>query len=1066
MKKIISIMLSFTLITSLLFIGDTVNADTINNNVITNFSQEINELIATYDSDEEYVTQEESNQSVIYDRLIVSSGNVISENSIDSVKGLGYSVFQYDNANGASEAKEVFENKGYTVEYDSILTCDSVTSTSETSKTWANERVESQETLNAIKASGMELSEVTVGVIDSGADYTHELLKDRIVDTSINFSSSGNENDCMDDNGHGTMVSGVIAQNTTDNVKIKPYKLFNDDHSCTTSELISVIEYILSEDDCPDIINMSFGIGSNNENTLKYKLLNQLIDRGITVVVAAGNENADAKNYFPANVDGAITVSASNESNNRCSFSNFGSCVDIAAPGMYVYSSQLGGGYRTANGTSFAAPLVASAAATVLMQNPSLTTNDIESKLKGATVQVYNEYTDTEWCGAGILNYSALYESGIIDSPVLSYSSGSYIDSIELSIDVPENSTVVYTTDGSIPSLDNGIIYDNPIDIYESTHIIAVAINNDKKSKYVGATYQIVHYADESDFTISSAGTITAYTGSYKNIIVPETINGITITGVAGSAFSETDILHIELPDTATVIRLKAFLNSSLNTIIAKGVTSLGASAFKNCNNLVNVNMPNVVSGGRELFYGCSRLTEVDFNENVEELGDLAFALTNYQNAYFPKLTGVSGIFSNANLRTADLPNAEWLSSTFSGCSYLYEINIPNVTDIDDDAFSRCFMLTKYDFSNVELVEAKGFRDSCFTVLNLPNCETLESSAFSGCQSRYISIPKVDTIYDGTFQGCEELEEVFMPNVTTFFNSWSSSYFSDCYNLKSIYLPKSTFCPSIYWSVMAEKKFENGFVPALSYVYAPNATSVADRYRNISLFKYCTNLSFVFLPKAEEIKEMPDIPNLKWYFSDAMKSLPSKYNNLVSTIGYDYVIVAPTDSYAAGWANENGHTFIPSDSRDESIENPLNVTDLGRSICTSVAGLRFGFTWDNIDEIENLASNIEYGFVYSQKGVEDLSLDKVDDVNVKSVTATNRIDHGDTTSFNLVISNIQSDYYDREITARAYVCIDGMYFYSNEQKGSFGEVANLVLADNEIDTNTKNAVKNLLEKEA
>ena len=141
----------------------------------------------------------------------------------------------------------------------------------------------------------------------------------------------------------------------------------------------------------------------------------------------------------------------------------------------------------------------------------------------------------------------------------------------------------------------------------------------------------------------------------------------------------------------------------------------------------------------------------------------------------------------------------------------------------------------------------------------------------------------------------------------------------------------------------------------------------------------------------------------------------------------------------------------------------MNVTDLGRSICTSVAGLRFGFTWDNIDEIENLASNIEYGFVYSQKGIGDLSLDKVDNKNVKTIVADNRIDHGETTSFNLVISNIPKSYQSREITARAYVCIDGMYFYSNTLKGSFGEVANLVLADDEIDTNTKNAVKNLLE---
>lgn len=87
----------------------------------------------------------------------------------------------------------------------------------------------------------------------------------------------------------------------------------------------------------------------------------------------------------------------------------------------------------------------------------------------------------------------------------------------------------------------------------------------------------------------------------------------------------------------------------------------------------------------------------------------------------------------------------------------------------------------------------------------------------------------------------------------------------------------------------------------------------------------------------------------------------------------------------------------------------------------------------------------------------------VNSSTVKKALAPNRIEKDGTTSFNLVISNIPVAYYDREITARAYVCIDGMYFYSNIQKGSFGEVAGLVLADDEIDENTKNAVNRLLE---
>ena len=78
--------------------------------------------------------------------------------------------------------------------------------------------------------------------------------------------------------------------------------------------------------------------------------------------------------------------------------------------------------------------------------------------------------------------------------------------------------------------------------------------------------------------------------------------------------------------------------------------------------------------------------------------------------------------------------------------------------------------------------------------------------------------------------------------------------------------------------------------------------------------------------------------------------------------------------------------------------------------------------------------------------------------------APNRIENDSTTSFNLVISNIPKQYYNREITARAYVCIDGMYFYSEPLTRSFNQVANAVLADEEIDQNTKDKLNNLLKK--
>ena len=221
-------------------------------------------------------------------------------------------------------------------------------------------------------------------------------------------------------------------------------------------------------------------------------------------------------------------------------------------------------------------------------------------------------------------------------------------------------------------------------------------------------------------------------------------------------------------------------------------------------------------------------------------------------------------------------------------------------------------------------------------------------------------------------------------------------------------------------------------------------------------------MKFLYAPNLESTTQelqFPKSDNFTLYLSDKFSST----TNVSTLVSGNYTVIAPKNSNAEIWANDKNLTFIPSDARNNDTEKPANVADLGRSICTSAAGLRFGFTWDNINEIEALANEIEYGFIYSQKGADDLSIDTVDGKNIKKALAPNRIENNGTTSFNLVISNIPKQYYDRNITARAYVCIDGMYFYSNTLKGSFGEVAGLVLADDEIDQNTKNAVNKLLE---
>lgn len=1069
MKKTLCLILSIVMVLTALAPYQSIIAAEINKNSIGYFSDSVNEMINTYDKDEEYTSDSSSNQALIKDRLIVSSDKVSADyGAVSKVVGLGYTILQYDTDEDCKTAKERLIADGFNAEYDSILSCADVNSTESTSRTWGNDRIESKETLNAIKASGKKLSEVTVGIIDTGVDYTHPDLKDRIVDTSLNFSSSGKQNNSMDDQGHGTMVAGIVMQNTTDNVKIKPYKVLNKDGKCATSQIISVVNHILAEKDAPAVINLSLGGESNKldqEEKVQKSLIESLIGKGCTVVVAAGNESSDAGNYSPSNISNVITVSASTSKNTKSPYSNYGGVVDIAAPGDNIYTTNLGGGYISSHsGTSFSAPFVTAAAATVLMLDNSLTSMQVENKIKDAAFPIVNN-TGVEWCGAGILNYSALYEDMLAPAPTFSQESGAYNDIISLTASAENGYTIRYTTDNTIPTLNNGETFDGTMTIEDSKSFVAVAINESGKSKYIPLSYSVIYLADENDFEITDKGVITAYNGIKNSIIVPDSINGITPIRIGKSVFEGVSIKSIVLPESINEILMYAFRGcSKLESITALGLEMIDNFVFTDCSNLTKVNMPNVYEIGAYCFSGCKKLETVDFNESLEKAYTNAFSETNFQYAYFPKLEQGYGLFANTPLISADLPEVFYINSIFENCYYLETVYFRDLIYIENYAFKNCEKLTKFDFSSITRLGAFAFAYSCFEEISLPNCKDIKSSAglFQYSKAKHISVPYLETVSSQTFYHCENLEILNIPNYKKCDNIYDDAHvFVDCFKLKYLYLPNAEYMPPIEVSNESyADKME------LEYIYAPNTTKVNDVLA-VKFFWCCKNLKWAYLPKLTELNFVPQNTEATIYLSDALTITPGENYSTSKKYFTDLKvkIVAPINSKAHDFADNYNLTFIPSDSRDESIDNPANVTDLGRSICCSAAGVRFGFTWDNIDEIESLASDIEYGFIYSQKGAENLSIDTVDNKNIKKAVANNRVNHGDTTSFNLVISNIPTSYYDREITARAYVCIDGMYFYSNIRSGSFSEVANLVLADEEIDENTKNAVKNLLSKE-
>ena len=231
--------------------------------------------------------------------------------------------------------------------------------------------------------------DVTVAVIDTGIDASHPDLN---VVNGVNFAKGKS---WSDGNGHGTHVSGTIAaiDNTIGVIGVAPganlvaVKVLDNRGSGFTSDVIRGVDWVAANADTIDVANMS--LGGSASSTLNAAVENA-VNAGVVFVVAAGNESTDACSKSPASAPNAITVSALDDrdgiSNNDpfAYFSNYGSCVDMIAPGVLILSTWKGGDYNTISGTSMASPHVAGAAALYLANNPNSSPADVTAALQAA----------------------------------------------------------------------------------------------------------------------------------------------------------------------------------------------------------------------------------------------------------------------------------------------------------------------------------------------------------------------------------------------------------------------------------------------------------------------------------------------------------------------------------------------------------------------------------------------------------------------------------------------------------------------------------------------------------
>lgn len=227
---------------------------------------------------------------------------------------------------------------------------------------------------------------VTAYVIDSGILASHSDLGGRVGPGATFVPGTSSSTDC---NGHGSHVAGTIAGATFGVAKsawLVPVRVFGCTGGTADSVIISGIEWVIRHHQYgrPAVANMSLGgesAGAADEPLLAA--IRALIADGVSVVVAAGNDGRNACDYTPARLSSAITVGASTNTDARASFSNYGSCVDVFAPGQAIESIGISSNTsrRTLDGTSMAAPHVSGAVAAILSGEPSLSPSQVHARI-------------------------------------------------------------------------------------------------------------------------------------------------------------------------------------------------------------------------------------------------------------------------------------------------------------------------------------------------------------------------------------------------------------------------------------------------------------------------------------------------------------------------------------------------------------------------------------------------------------------------------------------------------------------------------------------------------------
>lgn len=221
-------------------------------------------------------------------------------------------------------------------------------------------------------------SGVTAYIADTGLYRQHSDFGGR---ASSGYDFIDNDADSADCHGHGTHVSGTVggaSYGVAKNVKLVGVRVLDCQGSGSTEQIAAGMDWIARNAKKPAVVNMS--LGGSADRALDDAVAG-VINAGIPVAVAGGNDSKDACNTSPARLPAAITLGSTESNDARSSFSNYGSCLDLFTPGGSIVSTKMGGGTQTMSGTSMATPHTAGAAALYLSAHPDATPQQVRDAL-------------------------------------------------------------------------------------------------------------------------------------------------------------------------------------------------------------------------------------------------------------------------------------------------------------------------------------------------------------------------------------------------------------------------------------------------------------------------------------------------------------------------------------------------------------------------------------------------------------------------------------------------------------------------------------------------------------